>query len=383
MEEEGQEIVEIPEGQGQTVVEVHVPATRGATRRQTATKKKAVVTPTKKTPKPKNQTKTKKPSAIQVVKSFMEEQSDVNRAILDQLATLRDKCGFASPGLNGGESSRGQSHGGAGNGNGKKISEPVPVTSESEESDVDSDMEARIQSDMNEAQACLQPKFVKNSGRQSNIKQIEQKVTLNRPYAFLDREKQRDLVRQNVHPEELDILNHVEGLIGMASAISGGNQVKGILNHIHQTVIDSQVHKWPRVRRWSNQVIFKVATGSWEWDSFSQIAQERNSQYVICYPTSEKEPNYPCFGYNKGDCKHENDHFSAGTLLAHICAFCYSLDGTKEPHMSKTCGKRRSSSNYFRMRDDNREGTDKKAKFRSRNNFPREEREDRPTYAKN
>lgn len=379
---EGDEITEITEESEQTVVEIHAPATRGASKRQTG-KAKTVEKVPKKPANTRKEPKKKNPSAIQVVKSFMEEQSDVNRAILNQLAALRDKCGFVSPGINGGESAKGQSLGGTGKGNEKKASEPTPEISESEESDVDSEMEAKIQSDMSEAQACLQPKFVKNTGRQNNIKKIEQKVTQNRPYAFLDREKQRDLARQNVHPEELDILNHVEGLVAMAGAMTDDNQIKGLLNHIHQAVIDSQVHKWPRVRRWSNQVIFKVATGSWDWESYNVIAQERNSQYVICYPTNEKEPSYPCFGYNKGECRYENDHFSAGTLLAHVCAFCYSLDGSKEPHISKSCGKHRSSSNYFRMREDNRDGPDKKQKFRSRNNNYREDREERPIHSKN
>lgn len=151
----------------------------------------------KKAASKKAEPKKKNPSAIQVVRSFMEEQSHVNRAILEQLAALKDKCGFVSPCFNGGEVSGARPRGSTGKGNDRKTNEPVLETSESEESDVDSDMEAKIQSDMNEAQACLQPKFVKNPGRQNSIKKIEQNVTQNRPYAFLDREKQRDLTRQN------------------------------------------------------------------------------------------------------------------------------------------------------------------------------------------
>lgn len=192
-----------------------------------------------------------------------------------------------------------------------------------------------------------------------------------------------DLTHQNVHPEELDILNHIEGLIGMASAISDTDLVKGILAHIHQAVIDSQVHKWPRVRRWSNQVIFRVVAGVWDRDSVGPIAQERNSQYVIQYPGSEKDPIYPCYVYNKGECRHDSDHFSSGIMLSHICTFCFSLDGSKEAHISRSCGRRRSSSNYFRARDEGREGNEKKGKFRAKNNNLRETTDERQGHSKN
>lgn len=78
---------------------------------------------------------------------------------------------------------------------------------------------------------------------------------------------------------------------------------------------------------------------TWDWDSASEIGQERQSQYVIPYPVTDVEPAYPCYIYNRGDCKHEGNHFSGGVLLSHICSFCFGLDGLKEAHISRSCGR--------------------------------------------
>lgn len=302
----------------------------------------------------------------------------VNRSILDQLAQLKDKCDHVSSGGSQGESNKGVSGRSVGSTkNSKENVDEVHVLSESDESDeseVDSELEARIDSEIQDAQSQLKAKFTKNPGRPRTAKQIEKQVNLKRPYAYLGREKQRDLVRQGVHPEELDILNHIEGLTAMAGDISTNDRAKGILVHIHQTIQDCQVHSWPRVRSWSNKVLFKIATESWEWDSTTEIMQERNSMYVVPYTASETEHTYPCYSYNKGDCKHEAGHFSGGTNLVHICAFCFSLDGSRECHPSRSCGRRRSSSNYFRARDD-REPNDKKQKFRFKGNTQNDEKQ--------
>lgn len=338
--------------------------------KQTAAQKKKAeaATAAKKTAK---KTTAPRQSAIQVVKGFIEQQAVVNQNILDQLAQLKDKCDHVSSGGLEGESSRGVS--GRSTGNTKKSKDSVnevQVLSESDESDdseVDPELEARIDAEIQDAQSQLKAKFTKNSGRPRTVKQIEKQVNQKRPYAYLGREKQRDLARQGVHPEELDILNHVEGLTAMASEIITDTTGKGILVHIHQTIQDCQVHRWPRVRSWSNQVLFKIATESWDWDSSNEIMQERNSIYVVPYSGSETEHVYPCYAYNRGECKHETGHFAGGTQLVHICAFCFSLDGSREGHISRSCGRRRSSSNYFRTRDE-REPSDKKQKFRFKNN---------------
>lgn len=309
------------------------------------------------------------PTAIQLVRSFMKEQATVNQAILGQLADLKkDKCGRVSSGFVG-ESNEKRIGGGT-----RKVKTVIQPPSESDitsqynvDSEIDSDVEARIESEMNDAHSLLQPKFGKVQGRTRTVKQIEDIVNQNRPFAFLDRERQRDLTRQGTHPEELDIFSHIEGLTAMAANQCKDNGMKGILAHIHQIIKDSQVHQWQRVRRWSNDVVFRIAMNTWSWESSShEISLERHSQYVVPYVAAETEPTYPCFTYNRGDCKHDGNHLSGGTMLVHICSFCFALDGSKESHVSRSCGRRRSSSNYFKGRDD-RDNADRKHKFRSKN----------------
>lgn len=180
------------------------------------------------------------PAAMQLVRSFMKEQATVNEAILGQLKELKDKCGRNSLGSIVGESN--DKHKSRGAGKPKQVihvpSDP-DIVSECVDSDIDSDIEGRIKSELAEAHAMLQPKFTKIQGRARSVKQIEDTINQNRPFAFLEREKQRDLARLSVHPEELDILSHLEGLATMASNMTKDDLTKGILNHIHQIIKES------------------------------------------------------------------------------------------------------------------------------------------------
>lgn len=138
----------------------------------------------------------------------------------------------------------------------------------------------------------------------------------------------------------------------MSHAQCNEPRLKGMLAHVYQIIRDRQVHPWVKVRKWSNETLVKSATQEWDWSDAAKITQARNSQYMI-QTMHDAEGVIPCPEYNKGNCICEVSHFGVMGTLAHVCAFCYALDGLKEPHQSCLCGKRRSSSNYFRHRDDN------------------------------
>lgn len=296
-----------------------------------------------------------KPQKQDDMRQFMERQEQINQNILQQLQALAqpapDKC-IVTPGPSSSQ---------IGNGNGRPSGDgarPIKTGngdsgSESESDSDDSEIESLIKKDMSLANGLIQARFNKIKGKPKSDKRLENDIRRNRPYAFLDRETQQHLLRENKHPEELDFYAHIEGFTAMMLSKCVDSELAGMLNHAHQVIRDSQVHPWGRVRNWSNEVIFKTATADWQWVDSENIIQARNSQYLIQQATIDADNDQPCIEYNKGTCRFQNSHHLAGVTISHVCAFCHALDGSREPHQSKMCAKRRSSSNYFRARDDN------------------------------
>lgn len=216
---------------------------------------------------------------------------------------------------------------------------------------------------MTEANSLLQARFNRTKGKEKSLKQIEQDIKTNRPFAYLDRDIQRQIIKSNQHPEELSFLNHVEGLIQMAGHRCGDSQLRGLLEHISHITKDIHFHNWAKVRKWSNKVVVNTATGEWAWDQNDMFMQERNSQYVIQNDEIDTELIATCSLYNKGFCRHNAKHYEPDVTFVHACAFCFGIDGSREPHQSRVCGKRRSSANYFRLKEEAKDSQyDKKGK---------------------
>lgn len=299
----------------------------------------------------------------------MRQQAQINSSILDQLRQLndKDKCGqtHIAWGSGGQPASLPVEHKGKTKSKRSKIIPLSASSSESESEPSDSDNESVIRRDVSEANALLQARFTKTTGKQKSARRIERDIKSNRPFAFLDREVQRKLIKENFHPEELTLIHHLEGLVGMVSARCVEPQIKGMLNHIYQVLRDSQVHSWTKIRSWSNETLVKTATQEWEWFDSDNIVQLRNSHYMIqsLYDTDDV---IPCVACNKGQCASATSHFGTEGMMAHICAFCQALEGMTEQHQSKSCGKRQSSSNYFRHKDEGGQATRKdKSKYKN------------------
>lgn len=338
------------------------------------------VTRKKSTPKKRGPPKPAAPKPKEV-REFMQNQAEINASILEQLRQLnqKDKCGQT----NNARGSGGQAgiplaeNKGRKRGRGtvdKRVCDDTETSSQSDSDDSQSDGESVVRRDISEANALLQARFTKTTGKHKSAKRIERDIRSGRPFAFLDREVQRQLVKDNCHPEELTLIHHVEGLVGMVSARCADPKLKGMINHVHQILIDCQVHYWPKIRKWSNETLVKTATQEWEWLDNDNITQARNSNYMI-QSLQDTEDMIPCPAFNRGQCASENSHFSTLGMLAHVCAFCYALEGIKDHHQAKSCGKRRSSSNYFRHKDEGgQQNRKEKIKYK---NFSRENVEDR------
>lgn len=109
----------------------------------------------------------------------------------------------------------------------------------------------------------------------------------------------------------------------------------------------------------------KTAINQWQWTEADKITQAKNAQYMIGNDSLNTEGIRPCFLYNKGACPIEFTHYEGGLTAAHICSFCFLLDGSRENHQAKTCGRRRSSANYFKNREENPHSA-KKDKFKGK-----------------
>lgn len=298
--------------------------------------------------------------------SFIQQQAEINKTVLDKLQGLTDKCKTYPIDHGGGESKNRQS--GAGASKGCQITsnnQDVQMLSESGSSDeYDTDHEDQVNNDLMEANIMLQPRFTNTKGKSiSHRRKLEIAIKTDRPFAYLDRETQRSIVRDGGHPEELPLILHIEGLIAMLTNRSSEGPIKGLANHVLQVIRDVQVHSWSKIRKWSNEVILNTAMQTWSWVDSDRITQARNSQYLAPNPNVENQNVVPCYKFNKGECKHDIDHCGLDLTFTHICAFCFAIDGTPERHPSRGCSKKRSSANYFKNRDENKDQrTDRKFK---------------------
>lgn len=346
-EENGGELISEEQNGGNEIQEVPIVEKPKKTGKKKATPKKKAA-PRQQAPKPKE------------IRDFMQNQAEINASILEQLRQLNqsDKCGQTSIAKGSGGQAGSISIERKGKKRMKKqygktvyADNVTESSSESESEDSDYDNESIVRRDISEANALLQARFTKTTGKHKSAKRIERDIKSGRPFAYLDREVQRQLNKENCHPEELTLIHHVEGLIGMVSARCVEPKIKGMVGHIHQILRDCQVHNWSKIRKWSNETLVKTATEEWQWSDNDNITQARNSHYMI-QSLQETEEILPCPAFNKGQCVYDTSHFSTIGMLAHVCAFCFALEGMGEGHQSKGCGKRRSSSNYFRHKDD-------------------------------
>lgn len=321
--------------------------------------------PSKKQPAREATPRPKKQPQNDEVWGFIQQQAIINKTLLEEIRGLKDKsslpCGGADKGTHGQAVRAGGSYD-------KIVSEKLldtHIVSSSDLSDSDSDIETRTARDIAQAADLLQPRFNKNQGKNKSLKKAEKQIQMSRPFNFLDRDTQRSIVRDTIHPEELPFLYHLEGTLALAANRCLDVETKGIIQHSHQMVRDAQVYNWVVVRKWSNEVITNTALGEWAWTDADRLQQARNSQYLIPQMIVEGDNYYPCYAYNKGNCRYDNTHFGPDIVLLHTCSFCHAIDGAKEMHPSRSCAKRRSSANYFRNKDESKETP---ADFRNRFN---------------
>lgn len=187
--------------------------------------------------------------------------------------------------------------------------------------------ESGLEDQVKQALDLLEPRFSHRRGKDSAI---SDKVKMYRPFAFLEREIQRDIMK-NGHPAELSFLHHFMGLCGMATdMVPDRSPVHGILTHVSQVLEDYQYVQWPNIRAFSNTVLSNVAKAKWSWNDDHTIEKCRSRQYMRHTHRDDTEWCAPCPKYNKGRCD-SADHHRVGEVMFNTCVHSALLQDSITP----------------------------------------------------
>lgn len=211
-----------------------------------------------------------------------------------------------------------------------------------EESSISSEdsQSSNVRSQVNQALAMLQPNFQKHKG---TFSRREERIKRYRPFAFIDREKQRQVLKRG-HPEELTFELHLIGLCGMAlDVMNEGTSSYGIVQHIAQILEDSEYISWPNIRAFSNTIVANVARGKWDWSHEKAIDRTRTNQYMRARIPDDAGWSAPCPRYNRGRCEFEDTHDVSSVTLRHVCSYC-AANGYDNNHTNRACHRKKNSS---------------------------------------
>lgn len=179
----------------------------------------------------------------------------------------------------------------------------------------------------------LEPRFSRQKGKRRSR---EDKLSQYRPFAYLEREQQRSIIRSG-HPKELSVAQHLSGLCAMAmESCNEQSETYGIISHIHQLLDDGSYLQWPSVRAFSNTVIAQIACGRWSWCDDRMIERCRTNLYLRCRPGEDSSWSVPCPRFNKGRCNEQDTHAVGEVIMHHVYVFC-AMNVYENPHTVRAC----------------------------------------------
>lgn len=222
----------------------------------------------------------------------------------------------------------------------------TPSSHSSDSSPYESDAQVR------RAMELLEPRFQRHKGKYSSR---DDKVARYRPFAYLDRELQRAIVKSG-HPEELTLTQHLTGLCAMAQEhCDEFSTIHAILSHVIQLLEDHTYIQWSKVRAFSNTVVSNIARQNWKWIDDKMIERCRSNIYMRSRSTDESTWSVPCPRYNKGRCEQQETHSVGDVEMRHVCVFC-AANGFDNAHTLRACNwkKGKNSNPQSRSTNDDR-----------------------------
>lgn len=196
-----------------------------------------------------------------------------------------------------------------------------------------SDVEAQV----GQALDMMEPRFATHKGKP---RYSDDSIQSYRPFAFLEREKQRENIRHG-HPKELTFVQHVTGLCTMAlEYIDDRCKTYWVLQHVIQILEDHEYIQWQQTRAFSNTVISNIARGRWAWDDEKLIERCRSNNYMRRRTQEESAWIVPCPRFNKGRCDEQDSHYVGQVHMRHMCTHC-AMNGYENPHTLRACSHRK------------------------------------------
>lgn len=196
-----------------------------------------------------------------------------------------------------------------------------------------SDIEAQV----SQALDMMEPRFASYKGKPQ---QSDDSIKSYRPFAFLEREKQREIIRHG-HPEELTFVQHLTGLCVMAQEYTDDRcKAYWVLQHVIQLLEDHEFIQWNNTRAFSNTVISNIARGKWSWDDEKLIERCRTNNYMRRRAYEESQWSVPCPKFNKGRCDKQESHQVGQVTMRHVCTHC-AMNGYENPHTLRACSRRK------------------------------------------
>lgn len=216
-------------------------------------------------------------------------------------------------------------------------------SSSSGQSDVDAQVDRALH--------LMEPRFSRYKGKHREADNVIQY----RPFAYLEREKQREIMKVG-HPEELTFLQHVTGLCAMAADyLDDMSQGHGILTHVMQIIDDYDHVIWINIRAFSNTVVANVACVKWAWYDHNLIEGCRSNHYMRCAQQEDNSWSVPCPRYNRGRCDEQDTHTVGEVQMRHVCSHC-ALNGYDNQHTLRACNRRKTGSTgpYYKGQSDDK-----------------------------
>ena len=140
-----------------------------------------------------------------------------------------------------------------------------------------------------------------------------------------------------------DDMSNEQWVQGMLLCIlkEGDNTIKNqMLIHFSRLMQDAIELSLGTARRAHAAVVQEIERGLVSWEDTENIEKCRvryTQRLLQSVKSSPNQSSQTCVFFNKGKCKHENDHVSAGIMYQHACSYCFKETKKRYDHLVSQC----------------------------------------------
>ena len=140
-----------------------------------------------------------------------------------------------------------------------------------------------------------------------------------------------------------DDMSNEQWVQGMLLCIleEGDNTIKNqMLIHFSRLMQDAIELSLGTARRAHAAVVQEIERGLVSLEDTENIEKCRvryTQRLLQSVKSSPNQSSQTCVFFNKGKCKHENDHVSAGIMYQHACSYCFKETKKRYDHLVSQC----------------------------------------------